>query len=122
MKKVFGILLLSIILQGCGASLNTDPNKYANTPESELCIGYYSALMRNNIHAKPRRIMIEQRGIDCRPYESQGIMAGQAAIEYRERLKGNLEHLGSGSQNTNTKTPTNCTTRKVGNYYRTFCH
>ena len=122
MKKILGIITLGLLLVGCGASLNTDPSKYANTPASELCIGYYSALMRNNIHAKPRRIMIEQRGIDCSRYKEEGMMAGQAAIEYRDRLKKNLEHLGSGSTNTNTKTPTNCTTRKVGNYYRTFCY
>ena len=102
MKKILGIITLGLLLVGCGASLNTDPSKYANTPASELCIGYYSALMRNNIHAKPRRIMIEQRGIDCSRYKEEGIMAGQAAIEYRDRLKKNLEHLGSGSTNTNT--------------------
>jgi len=122
MKKILGIITLSLLLVGCSNPLNRDPNKYANTPESQLCINYYSALMRHNIHAKPMRIMIEQRGIDCSRYKEEGMMAGQAAIEYRDRLKKNLEHLGSGSTNTNTKTPTNCTTRKVGNYYRTFCY
>ena len=57
MKKFFLVVfILPLLTQGCG-TFNTDPNQYASTPESTLCINYYRDLMRHNIHAKPKRIM-----------------------------------------------------------------
>lgn len=67
--------------------------------------------------------MIEERGIDCSPYKEEGIMKGEASNAYYEKLKGNLEHLGSNTTSNTLKTrPINCTSRKVGNYVRTFCY
>ena len=122
MKKLFLVVLfLPLLTQGCG-TFNTDPNQYASTPESTLCINYYRDLMRHNIHAKPKRIMIEQRGIDCGPYKEQGIIAGEAALAYTQKLKDNLNHLGSSSGSSIRNRPVNCNTRKVGGYLRTFCY
>ena len=126
MKKLLGIVVLSLFLQGCGGagiSFITDKNRYVNTPESTLCIDYYEALITGNIHSTPRREMIEERGIDCSPYKEEGIIKGEATNAYYEKLKGNLEHLGSNTTSNNLKTrPINCSTRKVGGYIRTFCY
>ena len=127
MKKLLGILVLGLLWQGCGdgifgATFTTDKNRYIDTPVSTLCIGYYEALITGNIHATPRREMIEERGIDCRPYKEEGIMAGEATNAYYESLKGNLEHLGSNSTSESLRKRTiNCRTRTVGGYVRTFC-
>ena len=126
MKKLLGIVVLGLFLQGCGGagiSFTTDKNRYVNTPESTLCIDYYEALITGNIHSTPRREMIEERGIDCSPYKEEGIIKGEATNAYYEKLKGNLEHLGSNTTSNNLKTrPINCSTRKVGGYNRTFCY
>ena len=128
MKKLLGIVVLGLFLQGrgegiFGATFSTDKNRYVDTPISTLCIGYYKALIMGNIHATPRREMIEERGIDCRPYKEEGIMACEAGNAYYESLKGNLEHLGSNSTSRSLKKRTiNCRTRTVGGYTRTFCY
>ena len=120
-------MFLGLFLQGCGkgilgASFTTDKNRYVNTPESTLCINYYEALITGNIHATPRREMIEERGIDCGPYKEEGIIAGEATNAHYESLKGNLEHLGNNSVSESLRSrPTNCRTRTVGGYERTFC-
>jgi len=127
MKKLLGIIILGLFLQGCGegimgATFTTDKNRYVDTPESTLCIGYYKALITANIHATPQREMIEERGIDCAPYKEEGIIAGEAANAYYESLKGNLEHLGNNSVSESLRSRTvNCRTRTVGGYERTFC-
>ena len=126
MKKLLGIVVLSLLLNGCGiggAYFTTDKERYRDTPESTLCINYYEALITANIHSTPRREMIEERGIDCSPYKEEGIMKGEATNAYYEKLKGNLEHLGNNTTSNNLKTrPINCSTRKVGGYIRTFCY
>jgi hypothetical protein len=126
MKKLLGILVLGLFLQGCGiggAYFTTDKNRYIDTPVSTLCIGYYESLITGNIHATPKREMIEERGIDCRPYKEEGVMKGEATNAYYESLKGNLEHLGSNSASESLKRRTiNCRTRTVGGYTRTFCY
>ena len=127
MKKFLGIIVLGLFLQGCGngimgGTFTTDKNRYVNTAESTLCIDYYEALITGNIHATPRREMIEERGIDCGPYKEEGIMAGEATNAHYESLKGNLEHLGNNSTSESLRSrPMNCNTRTVGGYERTFC-
>ena len=123
MKKLLGIIVLGLMLSGCfGASFTPDANRYVNTSESKLCIGYYESLITGNIHASAKREMIEQRGIDCTPYKEEGIIAGEATNAYYEKLKGNLEHLGNNSVSQSLRSrPMNCNTRTVGGYERTFC-
>lgn len=126
MKKILGIFLLGLFLNGCGiggAYLTPDKERYRNTAVSTLCINYYEDLVVGNIHATAKREMIEERGLDCTPYKEEGILAGDAKNAYYEKLKGNLEHLGSSSASTSVRNkPVNCTTRKVGGYVRTFCY
>jgi len=126
MKKFLSLLIVGLLLNGCGiggAYFTTDKERYRDTPVSTLCIGYYESLITANIHASAKREMIEERGIDCSPYKEEGIMKGEATNAYYEKLKGNLEHLGSNTTSNTLKTrPINCTSRKVGNYVRTFCY
>ena len=126
MKKLLGIVVLGLLLSGCGiggAYFTTDKERYRDTAESTLCINYYEALITGNIHSTPRREMIEERGIDCSPYKEEGIIKGEATNAYYEKLKGNLEHLGNNTTSNNLKTrPINCSSRKVGGYIRTFCY
>ena len=123
MNKLSSLFLVVILLNSCGGmSFTQDPSRYANTPPSQLCIDYYSALVTGNFHAAPRREMIEQRGIDCRPYKEEGIMKGEASNEYYDNLKKNLEHLGNVPIADKIRNrPLNCTTRTVGGYKKTSC-
>ena len=126
MKKILGIVVLGLFLNGCGiggAYFTSDKERYRDRSESSLCIGYYEALITGNIHASAQREMIEERSIDCEPYKEEGIMKGEATNAYYEKLKGNLDHLGNNSISESLRNRTiNCSTRTVGGYVRTFCY
>ena len=126
MKKILGIVVLGLFLNGCGiggAYFTSDKERYRDRSESSLCIGYYESLITGNIHASAQREMIEERSIDCGPYKEEGIMKGEATNAYYEKLKGNLDHLGNNSISESLRNRTiNCSTRTVGGYVRTFCY
>ena len=126
MKKLLSIFILGLFLQGCGvggAYFTTDKERYRDWPTSQLCIAYYASLVKSGIHTSTQRQMIEERGLDCSPYKEEGIMKGEADLASTERMKKNLDHLGSSSNSNSVKSkPVNCTTRKVGGYVPTFCY
>ena len=75
MKKILGIVLLGLLLQGC-ATTEEIAAEYDNMSEERLCIFRYKFPDYN--HWMPHVVSaIKRRNIDCSPYAAEGARQGR---------------------------------------------
>ena len=91
MKKLLGILVLCLLISGCGIGgsyFTSDPERYRNDPEHKLCTDYWAGLYgnRGSAHTDARRTMIKERNLDCAPYEKEGRLQGERNDKFAEDL------------------------------------
>ena len=144
MKKFLGILILSLLLNGCA-----DPNqssiikdmkqdayekkpkvqkkvaKYMIMPERELCIYYinfYPMLTPKFLKKKnqaARKVAIEKRNLDCSKYYDAAYYYKQKRMDgiadaTKKALDENAKSKQEIAEMVNKRRPINCTERKSG--------
>ena len=101
MKKILGVIVLGLLLQGC-ATTEEIAAEYDNMSEERLCIFRYKFPDYN--HWMPHVVSaIKRRNIDCSPYAAEGTRQGRVLNALEAGTSAAAKTLGN-QQNTTTGT------------------
>ena len=101
MKKLLGIIVLGLLLQGC-ATTEEIAAEYDNMSEERLCIFRYK-FPDYNYWMPHVKSAIKRRNIDCSPYAAEGKRQGRVLNVLEAGTSAAASTLGN-QQNTSTGT------------------